>query len=102
MRPGEVFALCWPHVLLNGSGGLIQVAEGKTKAARRILPMVPEVYAALKSRWEGQGKPTDGWVFPSGSREGHFNKDAAKDQHRKALDDSKVKDFEPYCPDTPL
>jgi integrase len=97
MRPGEVFALRWPHVLLNGPGGLIQVAEGKTKAARRILPMVPEVHAAWQSRWERQGKPADGRVFPSGSREGHFNKDAAKDQHRKALDDSGVKDFEPYC-----
>ena len=97
MRPGEVFVLRWPHVLLNGTGGLIQIAEGKTKASRRVLPMVAEVYAALKSRSEAQGRPVDGWVFPSSSREGHFNKDAAKDQHRKALDDSKVKDFEPYC-----
>src|SRR6185503_17569748 len=40
---------------------------------------------------------TDGWVFPSSSREGHFNKDTAKDQHRKALDNSGVKSFEPYC-----
>ena len=97
MRPGEVFALRWPHVLLSGNGGLIQVSEGKTKSARRILPMVPEVYVALQSRRERLGKPSDGWVFPSGSREGHFNKDAAKDQHRKALHGSGVKDFEPYC-----
>jgi len=97
MRPGEVFALRWPNVLLNGTGGLIQVTEGKTKAARRMLPMVPEVYAVLKERWESQNKPYEGWVFPSGSREGHFNKDSAKVQHKKALDDSKVKPFEPYC-----
>jgi integrase len=97
MRPGEVFTLRWPNVLLNGTGGLVQVTEGKTKAARRVLPMVPEVYAVLESRWIAQEKPADGWVFPSGSREGHFNKDTAKDQHKKALDDSKVKSFEPYC-----
>jgi integrase len=97
VRPGEVFEMQWQHVLLNGSGGLIQVAQGKTKAARRLLPMVPEVYAALKSRWEGDGQPAAGWVFPSGSREGHFNKDTAKDQHRKAVEDSGVKEFEPYC-----
>jgi integrase len=97
MRPGEVFALRWPNILLNGSGGLIQVTEGKTKAARRVLPMVPEVYAVLKSRWDSQSKPSDGWVFPSSSREGHFNKDTAKDQHSKALADSGVKPFEPYC-----
>ena len=96
MRPGEIFALRWPNVLLNGNGGLIQVTEGKTKAARRILPMVPEVYAVLKSRWEAQQRPSDGWVFPSASREGHFNKDAAKDQHKKALDTSHVKSFVPY------
>jgi integrase len=97
MRPGEVFALRWPNVLLNDDGGLIQVTEGKTKAARRVLPMVPEVYTVLKGKWELLNKPFEGWVFPSGSREGHFNKDAPKDQHKKALDDSKVKPFEPYC-----
>jgi len=97
MRPGEVFALRWPNVLLNGSTGLIQITDGKTKAARRMLPMVPKVYAVLKTRWESQNKPDDGWIFPSGAREGHFNKDAAKDQHKKALDDSRVTPFEPYC-----
>jgi len=45
-----------------------------------------------------RGAPaSDGWVFPSSSREGHFNKDTAKDQHSKALTDSGVKPFEPYC-----
>jgi integrase len=97
MRPGEAFALRWPNVLLDDSGGLIQITEGKTKAARRILPMVPEVFAVFKKRWEAQNKSSDGWIFPSASREGHFNKDTAKDQHKKALVDSSVKVFEPYC-----
>jgi integrase len=39
MRPGEAFALRWENIYLNGTGGLIQVTEGKTKAARRMLPM---------------------------------------------------------------
>jgi integrase len=39
LRPGEVFALQWPHVFFNQDGtGLIQVIEGKSKAARRLLP----------------------------------------------------------------
>src|SRR5262249_8466674 len=106
MRPGEVFSLRWENIYLNGNGGLIQVTDGKTKAARRMLPMVPAVYAALKARSEQSGKPEQGWVFPSASREGHLNKDTAKDQHRKAIksantkakqDETKpLKHFQPY------
>jgi len=95
--PGEVFALRWPNVLLNGHGGLMQITDGKTKFRKRVLPMVPEVYAVLKDRWEAAGRPSEGWIFPSDSQEGHFNKDTAKDQHSKALRDSGVKSFEPYC-----
>ena len=50
-----------------------------------MLPMVPAVYAALRAKWEATGKPEEGWLFPSSSREGHFNKDTAKDQHATAL-----------------
>jgi len=85
MRPGEVFALRWENIHLNGVGGLIQITDGKTRAARRMLPMVPAVYAALKARQSEAGSLVEGWVFPSGSREGHFNKDTAKDQHAKAI-----------------
>ena len=53
--------------------------------------MVPAVYAALKARHEAAGKLERGWVFPSGSREGHFNKDTAKDHHRKAINKANEK-----------
>jgi integrase len=106
MRPSEVFGLRWENVVLNGNGGLIQVTQGKTRAARRILPMVSVVYAALKARHDASGNPEQGWVFPSASREGHFNKDTAKDQHKKAIDTAnakakrdgtqELKPFEPY------
>ena len=49
MCPGELFALRWEQVLLNGEGGVIQIVAGKTKARRRLLPMVPEVYLTLVS-----------------------------------------------------
>ena len=84
MRPGEAYAMRWEHVLLNGKGGLIQIADGKTKAARRFLPMVPEVYSTLKSRWEDQKQPTEGWVFPSASRSGHLEESSAKITHGTA------------------
>ena len=75
MRPGEVFALQWQHVLLSEDGseaGMIQVVDGKSKAARRVLPMTPTVYRILKARSEAAGLPATGWIFPSASREGHL------------------------------
>lgn len=86
MRPGEVFRLRWENLHLNGTGGLIQIVQGKSKASRRWLPMVPLVYATLKARHERMGRPEEGWVFPSESREGHLNKDTAKDQHKYAME----------------
>ena len=100
MRPGEVFALQWPHVLLSDDGsatGMIQVVDGKSKAARRVLPMTPQVYALLKARHEAGGFPREGWIFPTASREGHLTIDGmAKMQHKKALEISSVTAFPPY------
>lgn len=70
--------------------------EGKSKAARRVLHMTPRVHTLLLARLEAAGKPEDGWIFPRGSDCGHFNGDAAHEQHKKALKDSRVKDFVPY------
>jgi integrase len=109
LRPGEVFKIRWEHVLLNGHGGLIQIAEGKSRAARRVLPMVPAVYAVMKARHEGQGCPSKGWVFPTGSVCGHLEQGIAKTQHSAALNAlaeahkkepdacPEIKQFEPYC-----
>jgi integrase len=84
MRPEEVYELRWEHVLLNGSG-LIQIPNGKTKAARRYLPMVPEVYSALKARHEQQKQPITGWVFPTRSASGHLEETSAKHSHGRAV-----------------
>jgi integrase len=45
----------------------------------------------LKTRWGGAGKPEGGWIFPTGSREGHLNKDTAKDQHKIAIERANLK-----------
>src|SRR5439155_23620971 len=97
MRPGEIYGLRWEHVLLNGSDGLIQIVGGKSKAARRLLPMVPEVLHALKARFEAQGRRAKGWIFPTGSASGHIEESSAKEWHTKALKLSGVSVFEPYC-----
>jgi integrase len=108
MRRGECYVLRWEHALLNGHGGLIQVARGKSKAARRVLPMVPEVYRALKARHDAQGCPTEGWVLPTDSASGQMEESSAKQWHAKALASiekarkdnpslPEIKPFEPYC-----
>ena len=109
MRPAEVRRLRREHVLLNGHSRLIRIAEGKSKAARRILPIVPAVYRALKARWETQGQPSEGWLFPSGSRSGHLEESTHNKYHDEALrvlakahkerpeENPEVKPFEPYC-----
>ncbi len=93
MRPGEVYGLRWEFVLLNGSGGLIQVSEGKSKAARRILPIIPDVYRMLKARHEAQGKPAVGWVFPSAAKCGHLEQGTGKTQHSAAIAKANAETF---------
>lgn len=107
MRPSEVFALRWENVLLNSHGGLLQITDGKSRAARRMLPLIPTVYDALMARREAQGHPTAGWVFPADTESGHFEGGSAKNQHAAALkavndqakqnDAPELKPFPPYC-----
>lgn len=108
MRPSEVFSLRWEHVLLNGSGGLLQVTDGKSRAARRMLPLVPAVFSTLKARQNAQGSPTEGWIFPADTESGHLEGGSAKNQHAAALktvnvetekenEPPKLKPFPPYC-----
>ena len=72
------------------------MVDGKSKAARRVLPMQPPVAALLARRNIESGSPADGWVFPARSGEGHLTGDSTKDQHTRALKVSEVKNFVPY------
>ena len=97
MRPGEVFVMRWEDVLLGEEeSGLIRVVGGKSKAARRVLPITPTVYALLKARHKDQKYPSEGWVFPTQSKHGHLEVQRAKRQHGSALKDSCVAPFVPY------
>ncbi|HEV2617943.1 MAG TPA: site-specific integrase [Candidatus Acidoferrales bacterium] len=105
MRPGEALSLRWENVLFGKDAGLIQITTGKSKAARRVLPMVPAVRKAIESRWKDLGEPTEGWVFTSAASEaGHLV--TVKDFHARALKAANgeakatslpaLKSFEPY------
>jgi len=100
MRPSEAFSLRWEHIHLNGSGGLIQVTQGKSRAARRVLPMVERVYQVLKARHERQILAESGWVFPADTASGHLEGGSAKNQHAVALENARLNDkpLEKFCP----
>jgi integrase len=96
MRPGEVYALRWENVSLNGQRGLIQIIEGKTRAARRMLPMIPSVFQVFQRRHEEQNRPIEGWIFPAGTKCGHIQQGSGKRAHRRALKISEVTPFPVY------
>lgn len=97
MRPEECFRQKWENVTwINGRNGTIFVTHGKTKAARRLLPMTPRFRAILERQWESAGKPEEGWIWPVPTKSGHIEPSTLKKQHTKASKDSKVRPFVLY------
>jgi integrase len=97
IRPEECHSLRWENINWEtGRNGVLLVARGKTKAARRILPLSPRVRMVLETRWKVAGEPTEGWVWPAKTKDGHINHDSLKLQHKKALRAAKLRPFEVY------
>jgi integrase len=97
LRPEECFLLRWESITwMNGRHGTLLVTQGKTAAARRVLPMTSRVRTILESRWERAGKPADGWVWTAPTRSGHIESSSLKKQHQKALQLSGVRPFVLY------
>ena len=97
MRPEECHSLRWENVNWDGGrNGTLLIAKGKTKAARRVLPLSPRIRRVLESRWELAGQPCEGWVWPAETKDGHINHDSVKLQHKKALKLAKVRAFDVY------
>jgi len=97
MRPEECNHLSWENLNWDaGRHGTIMITRGKTKAARRLLPMTPRVRLVLELRCEAAGKPTEGWVWPADTRSKHMEHDTLRVQHKKAPEKSKVRDFVIY------
>jgi len=59
LRPGEVFSLEGGHV--NLSGKYVRILSGKTRFARRTVPLTDKAYGVLASIWRS-GKLFDGSV----------------------------------------
>jgi integrase len=97
LRPEECHRLTWESITwVNGRNGTLLVTHGKTKAARRMLPMTPRVRALLEARWKSAGKPLEGWVWPAPTKSDHLEPSSLKKQHAKALKLSKVRPFVLY------
>jgi len=97
MRPEECHRLSWENLNWDaGRNGTIMITQGKTKAARRLLPMTPRVRLVLELRWEAAGKPSSGWVWPAGTQSTHMEHDTLRVQHKNALKASKVRPFVLY------
>jgi integrase len=97
MRPEECHCLRWENITWDcGRNGVLLIAKGKTKAARRVLPLSPRVRSTLESRWKLAGGLGEGWVWPAETKDGRINHDSLKLQHKKALKLAKVRAFEVY------
>jgi integrase len=58
--------------------------------------MTPRVRATLQTRWDNAGRPSEGWIWPAGTRVGHVDRSSLKKQHRKTLRVSGVPPFALY------
>src|SRR5262249_768854 len=98
MRPEECHRMRWENLAwANGRHGTVPIAFGKTRAARRTLPLTLRGSQILEARWKRAGRPEEGWVWPAETASGHINHDSLKLQHKKALRLSKLRPFEVYA-----
>jgi integrase len=86
LRPDECFRIRRED--LNFGTGTIYIPRGKTRYARRHVPMTKRVRAILEGRVDGRN-PSD-WLFPAGTKSGHIA--TVDNWHQKALDKAEIRD----------
>jgi integrase len=59
--------------------------RSNSATAPNTVKMTPRVRGLLETRWEAAGKPTEGWVWPAPTRNGHVESSSLKKQHAKAF-----------------
>jgi integrase len=96
-RPEECYRQRWENIgWSNGRHGTIRVTHGKTKAARRTLPLTARGRAILEQRWAAAGQPQEGWIWAAATKSGHIEPSTLKKQHRAAIKLSKLPPFVLY------
>jgi len=97
MRPEECHRMRWEFVNWNGGRyGVVLIPDGKTDAARRLLPLSVRVRLSLEKRWKDAGEPMEGWVWPADNKDEHINHDSLKSQHKKSIRLAKIRSFDVY------
>jgi integrase len=79
LRPEECFRLRRENV----ADGTLDVHNGKTKNARRRIPLTPRVKAILEMRLSKASGSA--WIFPAQTKSGHIEPSSLKKQHPKAI-----------------
>jgi integrase len=113
LRPEECFRLRVDNV----RDGAIHITYGKTRAARRRIPMTTRVTAIVESRIDSENaliaeiaQTTNladterkkrleqrGWLFPADTRSGHIESSSVKKQQARVFRVTGIKGFELYC-----
>ncbi len=86
VRPDECYRLQWDDISFEDfKYGSLSVRHGKTKAARRKIPLTPRVRNLLDARWKNADQPQTGWVFAAETKSGHADHATIRKQHVQAL-----------------
>jgi len=94
LRPDECHRLEWRDIDLKHN--CLYIRSGKTKAARRRLPLTASVRSVFETRYQLADRPSDGFVFPAPTKTGHIDHSSIKKQHLAALRQSHVRPFVIY------
>ncbi|MBM3762565.1 MAG: site-specific integrase [Acidobacteria bacterium] len=86
LRPEECYRLRWEQI----QSGIIHILSGKTKNARRRVPLSQRAAAALEMR---RAWVESEWVFPAPTTTGHIDVSTLKKQHAQAIESAGVKHF---------
>jgi len=113
LRPEECFRLR----IENIRDGAIHITHGKTRAARRRIPMTPRVGAIIENRIASEQNKIErslqlgefdetqrkkeferyGWLFPAATRSGHMEGSSLKKQQARVFRLTGINPFELYC-----
>jgi integrase len=80
LRPDECYRLKPENV----RDGAIWIFEGKTKAARRRVPIMTERLKSVLDMRMSQTAPGE-WLFPADTKSGHIERSTLKKAHTKAV-----------------
>ena len=97
LRNGEVVRMRFEHI--NWGNAFYFNPRGKTRNARRPVPLSERVTALLNDRHQKQDRRTEGWVFPSErARSGHIELSGIEHMFRKIARELGIPDsLKLYC-----